>query len=130
LFRCIFGGVFHPNAIPQPVMKPCPLCGGKGWVREPGRFLAANCSHCRGSGSVAQATGWMTHNDGCVLKIAQGIYEERLMPEGTLDTGRLAMLHDALLDAGCADEGLLSHCRAPEPHVLGCWAIDAILGKS
>ena len=69
-------------------------------------------------------------NDGTVRRIAQGIYEDRKMPEGTLDTGRLAILADALLDAGCNDEELIAHCRSEGPHVRGCYAIDLILGKS
>jgi hypothetical protein len=129
LLRCLHGGLFHPTAVPKPVTERCPVCGGKGWVRQLGRFLPDNCSQCRGSGRVLQPVGWVKSNDGCVLKIAQGIYEERAMPEGTLDTGRLCILHDALLDAGCTEEALLSHCRAPGPHVRGCWAIDLILGK-
>jgi hypothetical protein len=68
-------------------------------------------------------------NDGTVRRIAQGIYDERLLPEGTLDTARLAILADALLDAGCDDDALIQHCREPGPHVRGCWAIDLILGK-
>jgi hypothetical protein len=68
-------------------------------------------------------------NDRTVPRIAQGIYDERRMPEGTLDTGRLAILSDALLDAGCDDEGLILHCRSEGPHVRGCWAVDLILGK-
>jgi hypothetical protein len=51
------------------------------------------------------------------------------MPEGTLDSARLAILSDALLDAGCDNEELIAHCRSPEPHVRGCWAVDLILGK-
>jgi hypothetical protein len=69
-------------------------------------------------------------NDGTVPRIAQGIYEERQLPAGTLNTTRLAILADALLDAGCDNEDLMQHCRQPGPHVRGCWAIDAILGKS
>jgi hypothetical protein len=69
-------------------------------------------------------------NDGTVRRIAEGIYEDRNMPEGTLDTGRLAILADALLDAGCEDEPLMEHCRSAGPHVRGCWAIGLILGKS
>jgi hypothetical protein len=68
-------------------------------------------------------------NDGTVRRIAQGIYEERRLPEGTLDTARLAILADALLDAGCEDGALIEHCREPGPHVRGCWAVDAVLGK-
>jgi hypothetical protein len=61
--------------------------------------------------------------------MAEAIYEERKMSEGTLDTARLAILADALLDAGCDSEDLIQHCRQPGPHVRGCWAIDLILGK-
>jgi hypothetical protein len=64
-----------------------------------------------------------------VRRIAQGIYEERRMPEGTLESARLAILADALLDAGCGDEALVQHCRTPGPYVRGCWAMDLILGK-
>jgi hypothetical protein len=69
-------------------------------------------------------------NDRTVPRLAQAAYDERRLPEGTLDPGRLGILADALLDAGCADEGLLAHLRSPGPHVRGCWAVDLILGKS
>jgi hypothetical protein len=68
-------------------------------------------------------------SDGTARRIAEGIYEDRQMPEGTLDTGRLAILADALLDAGCHDEVLIQHCRSEGPHVRGCWAVDLVLGK-
>jgi hypothetical protein len=68
-------------------------------------------------------------NDGTILRLAEGIYEEREMPGGTLDTARLAVLADALLGAGCDDADLLAHCRGPGPHVRGCWVIDLLLRK-
>jgi hypothetical protein len=68
-------------------------------------------------------------NDGTVRRLAEGIYQERRMPEGTLDSARLSILADALLDAGCDDEELIQHCRSAGPHVRGCWAVDLILGK-
>jgi hypothetical protein len=68
-------------------------------------------------------------SDGTVRRIAEGIYEERRMPNGELDTARLAILADALLDAGCDDEELIRHCRSAGPHVRGCWAVDLILGR-
>ena len=71
--------------------------------------------------------GW---SDGTVRRLAQAAYEERLLPAGTLDAGRLGILADALLDAGCDDEGLLAHLRSNGPHVRGCWALDLILGRS
>jgi hypothetical protein len=69
-------------------------------------------------------------NDGTVVKLAQAAYEERHLPSGTLDTGRLAVLADALEEAGCTDTDILGHLRGPGPHVRGCWAVDPCLGKS
>jgi hypothetical protein len=68
-------------------------------------------------------------HDGIVVRLAQAIYDVRDMPAGTLDAGRLGVLADALLDAGCEDEELVRHLRQPRPHVRGCWAVDAILGR-
>ena len=69
-------------------------------------------------------------NDGTVKRIAEGAYDDRRLPEGILDPSRLAILADALLDAGCDDEELLSHMRSEGPHVRGCFAIDLILGRT
>jgi hypothetical protein len=41
----------------------------------------------------------------------------------------MPILADALQDAGCNDETILSHCRSAEPHVRGCWVVDLVLGK-
>jgi hypothetical protein len=66
---------------------------------------------------------WLLWNNGTVLRIATGIYEERAFE-------RLPVLADALLDAGCDDEAMLEHCREQEGvHTRGCWVIDLILGK-
>jgi hypothetical protein len=62
-------------------------------------------------------------NDGCVVKLAGLIYERRRWDE-------LPILADALAEAGCRDEELLAHCARPAGHALGCWALDALLGKS
>jgi hypothetical protein len=63
-----------------------------------------------------------------VTSIAQAAYDERQMPAGTLDAARLAILADALEEAGATSE-LLAHLRSAGPHVRGCWALDLILGK-
>jgi len=62
---------------------------------------------------------WLTAN---VVDLANTIYEERAFD-------RLPILADALMDAGCADETILKHCRSKGPHVRGCWVVDLILGK-
>ncbi len=64
-----------------------------------------------------------------VLTLARAAYEERALPSGHLDNARLAVLSDALEEAGCADGDLLAHLRSPGPHVRGCWALDLVLGK-
>jgi hypothetical protein len=74
-------------------------------------------------------TAILAWNGGTVRRIAEGIYEARRLPEGTLDAARLAVLANALLDAGCEDGPLIQHCREPGPHVRGCWPIDLILGQ-
>jgi hypothetical protein len=65
-----------------------------------------------------------------VLRLGQAAYEERHMPAGTLDNGLLAILADALEEAGCTNADILSHCRQPGEHVRGCWVVDLVLGKS
>lgn len=62
---------------------------------------------------------WLTSS---VLDLAQGIYEDRAFE-------RIPILADALMDAGCADELIINHCRGPGPHVRGCWVVDLLLGK-
>jgi hypothetical protein len=57
-----------------------------------------------------------------VREVAAAAYESR-------EVLRLAILADALEDAGCTDAELLGHLRGPGPHVRGCWAVDLVLGK-
>src|SRR5262245_21392214 len=64
-----------------------------------------------------------------VASLAQATYEERRLPSGELEPAQLAILADALEEAGCADDTILSHLRSAGPHVRGCWALDLILGK-
>jgi hypothetical protein len=64
-----------------------------------------------------------------VRALAQAAYDNRTLPAGTLDGARLSILADALEEAGCAADALLEHLRGPGPHVPGCWAVDAVLGR-
>jgi hypothetical protein len=67
---------------------------------------------------------------GMMPELAAVAYDQRILPAGTLDGARLAVLADALVRAGCDDVELLGHLRGPGPHYRGCWAVDAIMGKS
>ena len=62
---------------------------------------------------------WFTRT---VRDLAAHIYADH-------DFGAMPILADALQDAGCDDEQVLTHCRADKPHARGCWVLDAILGK-
>jgi hypothetical protein len=72
---------------------------------------------------------WLAWNGGAAVKLARAAYDLRRRPSGELDRSRLAVLADALEEAGCADAELLGHLRGPGPHVWGCHALDAILGR-
>jgi hypothetical protein len=80
--------------------------------------------------SVTITPAVLAWNDAIIIRLAQATYEERHLPAGTLDNGRLAVLADALEEAGCTDADILDHLRGPGPHVRGCWAVDLCLGKS
>jgi hypothetical protein len=71
----------------------------------------------------------LTWSDRTIVKLAAAIYEERELPAGTLDSSPLPILADALEEANCTDDTILSHLRGPGPHVRGCWVIDLILGR-
>jgi hypothetical protein len=73
--------------------------------------------------------GWLSWKDGIVVRLAQAAYEERLLPAGTLDNTRLAILADALEEAGCTEEAILLHLRSSGEHYRGCWVVDLLLGK-
>jgi hypothetical protein len=75
---------------------------------------------------VALDARWRTPD---ARMLAQSAYDERLLPSGELDRQRLAILADAVEEAGCADADILSHLRGPGPHVRGCWVVDHLLGK-
>jgi hypothetical protein len=66
------------------------------------------------------APKWRTDT---VLSLALQMYESR-------DFGAMPILADALQDAGCDNDDILSHCRdATLTHVRGCWVVDLVLGK-
>jgi hypothetical protein len=68
---------------------------------------------------VAFDPRWRTAD---TVGLATGIYEDQAFD-------RLPLLADALMDAGCADEQVLGHCRSEGPHVRGCHVVDLVLGK-
>lgn len=66
---------------------------------------------------------WLHWHDNLIPQMAQNMYEESTFVD-------LPILSDALIDAGCANQDIIDHCRSKEPHVRGCWVVDLLLGKS
>jgi len=57
------------------------------------------------------------------LSLAKHIYESR-------DFSAMPILADALQEAGCEGDEILTHCRDESlTHVRGCWVVDLVLGK-
>jgi hypothetical protein len=57
-----------------------------------------------------------------VLALADRMYRDQ-------DFDGMPVLHDALMEAGCAADAMLDHCKTPHGHVRGCWVVDMILRK-
>jgi hypothetical protein len=69
---------------------------------------------------VAFSPEWRTDT---AVTLARTMYESR-------EFGAMPILADALQDAGCDSDGILSHCRDTNAnHVRGCWVVDLVLGK-
>jgi hypothetical protein len=66
---------------------------------------------------VAFSQKWRTNT---AVSLARTMYESR-------DFSAMPILADALQDAGCDNDDVLTHCRGSGPHVRGCWVIDLVL---
>jgi hypothetical protein len=88
------------------------------------RDLVASPSRC-----VELDAARLAWKKGLIVSLAQTAYDQRILPAGTLSNERLAILADALEEAGCTTQEILSHLRRGGDHVRGCWAVDLILSK-
>ena len=70
--------------------------------------------------AVAFSAKWLTPT---VTTLAQQMYE-------SCDFSTMPILADALQDAGCGNEDILTHCLGPGPHVRACWVVDLVLAKA
>jgi hypothetical protein len=68
---------------------------------------------------TAADPSWLTPT---VTRLAHAIYDARAFDE-------MPILGDALEDAGCSDADVLSHLRAPKPHVRGCWVLHLLTAR-
>lgn len=89
--------------------------GTQGW--ETPKILTV----CRLAERADKILGWHAYNNYTLPSVAKIIYEEDKW-------GELPVLADALEDAGCDEEALMTHCRVGS-HYRGCWVVDMLLGK-
>lgn len=68
---------------------------------------------------------WLTP---AARSMTHAAYQERL-PTGFLDDDRLAVLADALEEAGCRDDGLLQHLRGEEDYVFQKRCAGEVVGR-
>jgi hypothetical protein len=93
------------------------LIGRLGWLRSDEELKAVSpallrCVFAKPVGAPPRIDpAWHEWNSGLVVRLAQAAYEERLLPAGHLHPARLAVLADALEDAGCSDPDILGHLR-------------------
>jgi hypothetical protein len=64
-----------------------------------------------------------------VVRACQAADRERQATGGPLDPGHLAVLADALEEAGYADTRTLAHLRRHDARLRGCWVIELLLGN-
>jgi hypothetical protein len=50
-------------------------------------------------------------------------------PTSRTSGARLAVLADALEEAGCTDAAILAHCRGGGEPARGCWVVDLLTGR-
>ena len=68
------------------------------------------------------SSDWLSWN---VVQLARSAYAQRQMPNGDLDPDRLAVLADALEEAGATDPPLLDHLRGPARARMLCARFSA-----
>jgi hypothetical protein len=91
-------------------------------AKEGQDVLLAECLRCFFGNPLRPITldpAWLTPK---VKTLTQAIYDDRAFE-------RMPELADALAEASCSNQDILSHCRGPGPHVRGCWVVDLVLGK-
>ncbi len=88
-----------------------------------GEAIICELLRCVFGSPFRPATFESTWRTSQAVAIARTAYEERCFDN-------LPILADALEEAGCTDEAVLSHLRGPGPHARGCWVVDLVLGRS
>src|SRR6266545_2047065 len=99
LLRCLFGNPFQPGAVEHPL--------GLFWVPARNRLYSPAEMESLRPRVVAVRCHWLSWANRAIAQLAQGIYAGGRW-------GDLPVLADALEEAGCTEETMLSHLRGPE----------------
>ena len=132
LGRCLPGGSPYPGAPSLEAWQATWDAREEAHRRGVGKARAGQCRLLRcvfGNPfhAVTLNPSWLTP---AVVSLAEAAYGQRDLPSGHLDLRRLAVLADALEEAGCTAPEILGHLRDPrQVHVRGCWALDAVLER-
>ena len=121
--RLLTGWVF-PRSLPREVAWETSRLG----VRKKERLFQAALLRCLLGNPFRPAPFDPAWRTPLVASLAESAYAERHLPSGELDPQRLAVLADALEEAGAEGE-LLAHLRSAGPHVRGCFGVDLALGR-
>jgi hypothetical protein len=96
---------------------------GRAWAAEQQRQAdLLRCLFGNPFRPVTVEPSWLAWREGTVVRLARAIEADQALD-------RLPILADALEEAGCTDAQILGHCRAGGEHALGCWVLDALLGR-
>ena len=91
------------------------------WTESPEQANLVRCVFGNPYCPVTFSAEWRTDT---AVSLAKQMYASR-------DFSGMPILADALQDAGCDNEDVLSHCRgATLSHVRGCWVVDLVLNKA
>jgi hypothetical protein len=90
-----------------------------GWKKPEAIAIQVTLLHCIFGNPfhpITLSPSWLTST---VVSLANQMYDSR-------DFSAMPILADALMDASCDNEEILTHCRGPGPHVRGCFVIDLL----
>jgi hypothetical protein len=118
------------DRLEEDLLRAAQLVRAKSRATEAGASIQAGLIRCIFGNPFCPSTVDPSCRTPVVAALAQAAYGERQFPSGQLDPARIAVLADALEDAGCDAAAILDHLRSPGPHVRGCWALDLVLGKA
>ncbi|MCE9560880.1 MAG: hypothetical protein K8U57_02385 [Planctomycetes bacterium] len=69
------------------------------------------------------APDWLLVNNGTVRQLAENMHK-------TQNFDAMPILADALEEAGCTNELILAHCRAPAcVHARGSWLVELLRNR-